>query len=228
MSIELLISYNCHGGSLGYYRHDSEQTKTQMRFTMFTPPDETRRSSCLIFLAGLTCTEENFTTKANAYKKAAKSGLHILAPDTSPRGNGVTDDDSPDLGQGAGFYIDALKAPWDKNFRMESYIMHELLPMCASHFKLDKKEIGITGYSMGGHGALTLYLKHPESLKTCSAFSPIVAPSQVPWGQKAFQNYLGENKQEWLKHDATALVKHSKSKAPILIDQGLKDEFLDS
>ncbi len=227
--MKLEKQHRCHGGALGYYSHDSAETKTPMRFTMFTPPENKKTGAYVIFLSGLTCTEDNFTTKADAYQKAAALGLSVLAPDTSPRGDDVPNDDAYDLGQGAGFYLDATQEPWAENFRMESYLMKELLPQCETHFGLNPQKKAITGHSMGGHGALTLYFKYPDQFGSCSAFSPIVAPAQVPWGHKAFTAYLGDNQESWLSHDATHLVQQAASageNAGILIDQGLNDDFL--
>lgn len=220
----------CHGGKLGYYSHDSAETKIPMRFSLFIPDHAELDQPYVVFLSGLTCTEDNFTTKANAYKKAAELGLAVLAPDTSPRGEGVANDEAYDLGQGAGFYIDASKEPWAKNFRMESYIIKELLPAVEKKFGLSSKKKSIMGHSMGGHGALTLYFKYPDKFKSASAFSPIVAPSQVPWGHKAFGAYIGDDQENWKNHDACELVRaasKAKNNAEILIDQGLKDDFLE-
>lgn len=228
--MKLEKSHICHGGTLGYYSHDSAETKTQMSFSVFLPPNASGNIPYVVFLSGLTCTEDNFTTKANAYQKAAELGIAILVPDTSPRGENVADDEAYDLGQGAGFYLNATQNPWSENFRMESYIIEELLPLVEREFSLDSNACAITGHSMGGHGALTLYFKYPEKFKSASAFAPIVAPSQVPWGHKAFTAYIGEDQNEWKKHDATHLVfvaKNSKSNAQILIDQGTADTFLE-
>lgn len=228
--MKLEKQYACHGGSVGYYSHQSVETKTPMRFTLFTPPKDKATGAYVIFLSGLTCTEDNFTTKAGAYKFAADLGLAILVPDTSPRGDDTPNDDAYDLGQGAGFYLDATQAPWAENFRMESYLIKELIPQCEESFDLNPDSKSIMGHSMGGHGALSLYFKHPQIFKSCSAFSPIVSPSMVPWGQKAFTAYLGDDKEAWENHDATHLVNNTKSpkdNAPILIDQGLADDFLD-
>jgi S-formylglutathione hydrolase len=220
----------CHGGKLGYYSHDSAETGTEMRFSLFLPPNVQEPVPYVVFLSGLTCTEDNFTTKAHAYKAAADLGLAVLAPDTSPRGDGVADDEAYDLGQGAGFYLDAGQEPWSSHFRMESYIMGELLPLVEGECGLDVSRKSITGHSMGGHGALTLYFRHPEVFQSCSAFAPIVAPSQVPWGQKAFQAYLGDDEMLWAQHDACALVSRADAadqNAEILIDQGGADAFLE-
>ncbi len=220
--------YFCHGGELLYCRHDSEETGTEMKFSLFLPPGKTEQTSYLVFLSGLTCTADNFTTKANAYAKAAETGLAILAPDTSPRGEGVADGEGYDIGQGAGFYLDAIQDPWSKNFRMESYILKELTPQVESHFSLASKR-SITGHSMGGHGALTLFLKNKDYFSSCSAFAPIVAPTQIPWGQKAFEAYLGDNQETWKHYDSCELVKaddSASSNTEILIDQGLGDDFI--
>ncbi len=228
--MKLEKSHICHGGTLGYYSHESTETKTQMKFSVFLPPNASAKTPYLIFLSGLTCTEDNFTTKANAYQKAADLGIAILAPDTSPRGEGVANDEAYDLGQGAGFYLDATQDPWAPNFRMESYIIRELLPMAEKEFSLNPDACAITGHSMGGHGALTLYFKYPEKFTSVSAFAPIVAPTEVPWGHKAFTAYLGDNQEDWKNHDACHLVSTAKSpasNAPILIDQGSADNFLE-
>ena len=223
-------SHCCHGGTVEYFVHDSEKTGTPMRFSLFQPPKTRGKTPYVIFLAGLTCTEENFTTKANAYKKAAELGIAVLAPDTSPRGENVSDDDAYDLGQGAGFYLDAKQSPWDQNFQMESYIIDELLPLVENDFKLDANKKSIMGHSMGGHGALTLYFRYPSMFASCSAFAPVVAPSRVPWGKKAFSAYLGPNESDWMAHDACSLVTNAPgtgNNPEILIDQGLDDPFLE-
>ncbi len=182
-------------------------------------------------MSGLTCTHDNFTSKANAYQSAAELGVAIIAPDTSPRGNAVPDNaESYDFGQGAGFYINATEAPWAEHYKMESYIVSELTALVVQEFPLDEKRHGLMGHSMGGHGALTLGLKYPDQYKSLSAFSPIVASSQVPWGHKAFAGYLGDNKDEWVNHDASALMATAGDRsgaAEILIDQGGADQFLE-
>ncbi|TNE28219.1 MAG: S-formylglutathione hydrolase [Alphaproteobacteria bacterium] len=227
MGAKIEKTHFCHGGQLYYCSHDSRETGTQMRFSLFLPPQASGGTPYVIFLSGLTCTEDNFTTKAGAYAKAAALGIAVLAPDTSPRGEDVADDDAYDLGQGAGFYLDALQEPWKKHFRMESYLVSELLPLAEQSFGLDPKRKSITGHSMGGHGALTLYFRHPGLFQSCSAFAPIVAPAQVPWGQKAFTAYLGDSRETWLAHDATELVSKAATEKEILIDQGLADPFLE-
>lgn len=185
----------------------------------------------LFYLAGLTCTEETFIIKAGAQRVASELGLILIAPDTSPRGAGVAGEtDSWDLGVGAGFYLDATAEPWSKHYRMETYITQELLPLIFQEFSVDVSRVGITGHSMGGHGALTLALKHPHLFQTVSAFAPIAAPAKCPWGEKAFTAYLGADRSEWAKHDASELMKACDSApfpAGILIDQGLGDQFLE-
>ena len=225
-------SHQCFKGRLSVWEHESAVLKSTMRFSVFLPPQAAKEKVPFItFLSGLTCTHDNFTSKAGAYKAAAEKGLAIIAPDTSPRGEDVPDDpDSYDFGQGAGFYINATQDPWAEHYQMESYVTEELNDAVCDQFLLDKNRQGVCGHSMGGHGALTLFLKYPELYKSVSAFSPIVAPSQVPWGQKAFSGYLGTDKQEWKKHDASALVlkaKISDNNPEILIDQGLGDQFLE-
>ena len=223
--------HKCHGGELSVWEHKSEALKCAMRFSIFLPPQAAQSDVPFVtFLSGLTCNHENFTTKAGAYGFAAAHGLAIIAPDTSPRGDDVPDDvDSYDFGKGAGFYINATRQPWSKNYQMESYIAEELQQLVCTEFPLDRNSQGVMGHSMGGHGALTLALKYPELYKSVSAFSPIVAPSQVPWGHKAFSRYLGNDETEWAKHDACALMQSSMSRKEfpaILIDQGLDDQFL--
>ncbi len=222
----------CFGGTLSVFEHKSRTLGCDMRFSVFLPPaTEAGKVPAVTFLSGLTCTYENFTTKAGAYKMAAELGLAIIAPDTSPRGDDVPDDaDSYDFGKGAGFYINATQMPWAKHYKMEDYIAKELYALVNEHFPIDVDKQSITGHSMGGHGALTLYFKYPEQYKSASAFSPIVAPTQVPWGHKAFSGYLGDDKALWEKHDASLLVSKAENaagNAEILIDQGLGDQFLE-
>lgn len=226
--MERLSSHKCFGGEVSYYKHASIETKCDMRFTVFLPPQaRDGKVPVLFFLAGLTCTEENFTTKANAYKRASELGIALVAPDTSPRGENVPDQEGWDFGKGAGFYIDATESPWSINFRMESYIAKELPELIGPNFAVDMDRCGVFGHSMGGHGALTLYFKYPKIFKSVSAFAPIVRPTQCPWGEKAFTGYLGKDKNVWAEHDASELVKLSIRKdTTILIDQGLSDPFL--
>jgi len=228
---ELLGEHACFGGSQRFYRHDSTQIGLPMKFSVFLPPQaSTGPVPALLYLAGLTCNEETFMTKAGAQRLAAELGLALIAPDTSPRSAQVPGEaDGWDFGVGAGFYLDATQAPWAQHWRMESYITAELLPLLADTLPIDAGRIGVFGHSMGGHGALTLALRHPDIFKSVSAFAPICAPSQCPWGQKAFTGYLGPDPSSWAPHDATALM-NGLSDAPfpggILIDQGLADKFL--
>lgn len=217
-----------HGGTLSYAAHHSESTGTPMRYSVFIPPGA-GPFAYLIWLSGLTCTEDNFTTKAGAYGAAAQAGLAIVAPDTSPRGESVADDPAYDLGQGAGFYIDATQAPWSPHFKMESYITRDLIVAAEQSFPLHSKR-SVFGHSMGGHGALTLAMKHPQLFKSVSAFSPIASPTRCPWGEKAFSAYLGADRQAWRAHDAALLMEAGKAKPfdDVLIDQGLADQFLEN
>ncbi|MEP7313358.1 MAG: S-formylglutathione hydrolase [Pseudomonadota bacterium] len=220
--------HRLHGGTLSFCRHDSATTGTAMRFSLFQPPGP-GPFPLLVWLSGLTCTEENFTVKSGAYGAAARLGLAIAAPDTSPRGDAVANDAAYDLGQGASFYVDATEAPWQSHFRMESYITGELLQVLGANFPLDAARPGISGHSMGGHGALTLALRHPDLFRCVSAFSPIVSPTRCPWGEKAFTAYLGADRATWRAHDATRLIEdgaaHGRFDA-ILVEQGLADQFL--
>ncbi len=234
-SHELLSEHGCFGGLQRFYRHDSREIGLPMRFSVFLPPQAQIDAAggkvpALVFLAGLTCNEETFMTKAGAQKIAAELGLALIAPDTSPRGAGVAgESDSWDFGVGAGFYLDASQSPWQKNYRMESYITAELLPLIAASLPIDAARLGIFGHSMGGHGALTLALRHPGQFKSVSAFAPICAPTQCAWGHKAFNGYLGTDTGTWAAHDASALMAATDAvpyPGGILIDQGLADKFL--
>ncbi|MEN5228814.1 S-formylglutathione hydrolase [Brevundimonas naejangsanensis] len=225
--METVKSHVVHGGTLRYLKHDSATTGTPMTLSVFVPAGE-GPFPVLIWLSGLTCTEDNFTTKAGAYKTAAEHGVIIVAPDTSPRGEGVADDAAYDLGQGAGFYVDATQGPWAPHFRMESYVTGELIDLIDSQFPTTKTR-SIFGHSMGGHGALTLALRHPELFKSVSAFAPISSPTRCAWGEKAFTAYLGEDRAEWAKHDAALLIEGGAAKGvfdDILVDQGDADSFL--
>ena len=206
--MELLEEHLCHGGQLKVCQHNSIVLGCAMKFSVFLPPqtDGQCKVPFVTFLSGLTCTHDNFTTKAGAYGFAAKEGIAIIAPDTSPRGDQVPDDAAYDFGKGAGFYINATQDPWSQHFRMEDYIVSELNRLCIDHFPVLADRQGLMGHSMGGHGALTLGLKYPSLFKSLSAFAPIVAPAQVPWGRKAFSGYLGSDENEWQKHDACALM----------------------
>lgn len=229
MTLETLSEHRCFGGVQGFYRHVSESCGGPMRFSVFLPPNaDTDRPPVLYYLAGLTCTEETFMIKAGAQRLAAELGLALVAPDTSPRDTGypgATDD--WDFGEGAGFWLDATAAPWRERFRMESYVTGELPSLLAAQFPIDVARASIFGHSMGGHGALTLALKHPQRYRSVSAFAPIVAPTRVPWGRKAFARYLGDDEPAWADHDACALVARCPFPGRILIDQGEDDPFLE-
>ena len=226
--MELVQSNLSFDGEQRIYRFNSISLQGESRFGIYLPAQALAGQACptLFYLAGLTCTEETFAIKAHAQRLAAQLGLILVTPDTSPRGEQVAQGDHWDIGQGAGFYINATQAPWAEHFQMESYIVEELYDLVIQQFAVQAERIGIFGHSMGGHGALTLALKYPEKFKSVSAFAPICAPSQCPWGEKAFSNYLGSDQAEWLKHDATALVQTKTAHfADILIDQGLSDQF---
>ena len=222
----ILNSYRCFGGTQLILAHDSEVLGCEMRLGVFLPPghqpgDDT---PALTFLSGLTCTEQNVTTKAGAQRACAEHGLLFIAPDTSPRGEGVPDDPAYDLGQGAGFYLTATQAPWSSHFRMDQYILRELPAVVAQLTASTRR--GVTGHSMGGHGALTLALKNPGHFQSVSALAPILQPLDVPWGHKAFSAYLGDDRAAWAQHDAASLLAGAPERLPILIDQGGADSFL--
>lgn len=230
--LELLSEHACFGGVQRFYKHASSEIGLPMRFGLFLPPQALAGQAVplLTFLAGLTCTEETFAIKAGAQRMAAELGLALLTPDTSPRGAGVDSEDHHwDFGVGAGFYLDATRDPWAGHWRMESYLLRELLPAVVSEFTLDGARQGLFGHSMGGHGALTLALRHPGVFRSVSAFAPMGAPSQCPWGRKAFTGYLGQDEATWMVHDASRLMA-AQAAAPypggILVDQGLADKFL--
>lgn len=219
----------CFGGIQGFYSHASRETGTDMKFAVYQPPAaQEGPAPVLYYLAGLTCTEETATIKAGAQRLAAELGLMLIMPDTSPRGADIQgEDDDWDFGSGAGFYLDATETPWSKNYRMYSYVTEELPALIEENFPAKSGPAGIFGHSMGGHGALTIGLKNPEKYASISAFAPICAPSQCPWGQKAFQNYLGVDHSSWASYDATELVKKRATSQSILIDQGEDDPFLE-
>lgn len=229
---QLLSEHRCYGGTVGYYRHAATSTGCDMRFAVFTPPAAAHGPvPVLTWLSGLTCTEEVFMIKAGAQRVAAELGLMLVAPDTSPRGADVPDaaDGAWDLGQGAGFYVDASEPPWSRHYRMHEYVTAELTALVGEHFPADLARQGIFGHSMGGHGALVLGLRHPASYASISAFAPIAAPMRCPWGQKAFTAYLGADTASWGEWDATRLLEAGGSRAdrpPILVDQGMDDQFL--
>ena len=227
MSLTEVSSWASHGGTLSVYDHASTTTGTQMRFAVYLPPKaKDGPVPAITYLSGLTCTWENVMTKAGLQRWASELGIAIIAPDTSPRGDDVPNDDGYDLGQGAGFYLTAREEPWAEHYKMDEYVTEELWDLAHANFPINPNRHGITGHSMGGHGAITLHLKHPEKYKTCSAFSPITSPAQVPWGEKAFTAYLGALNPLWELYDATEIVKERPSRAHILIDTGDADQFL--
>jgi len=226
--LEVRSQHSCFGGIQGFYEHHSQVIDLPMRFSVYEPP-QTRltKRPVLFFLAGLTCTEETFMIKAGAQRYASESGMLLVSPDTSPRHTGIAGEaDDWEVGSGASFYLDATEAPWSRYFRMESYLTQELLEIIIKKFSADRERIAISGHSMGGHGALTLAMRHPEIYRSVSAFAPITAPINCLWGQKAFSRYLGESSELWKKHDSTALIESGHRLPAPLIDQGMNDPFL--
>ena len=226
--MELISENRCFDGMQGVYRHASAATRCDMTFGLFLP-EEARQGPVpvLWYLSGLTCTHENAMTKAGAQGWAAEQGIALVFPDTSPRGEGVADDDAYDLGQGAGFYVNATKTPWAPHFRMWDYLAEDLPALIGSEFSLDMDRQAICGHSMGGHGALTLAMGLPGRFTSVSAFAPIANPSASDWGRKQFSAYLGEDKTTWAPHDATLMMREKGLDVPVLIDQGGSDQFLD-
>ncbi|MFW6092659.1 MAG: S-formylglutathione hydrolase [Pseudomonadota bacterium] len=220
----------CFGGTQGVYSHDSRETATPMRFSVFVPGGGAGPFPVVYWLSGLTATEENFTVKAGAQRVAAALGLIVVAPDTSPRGDDVPDDPDGayDFGQGAGFYVDATEPPWHRHYRMASYVAAELPELIAEEFPADPARQGILGHSMGGHGALTLALRNPDRYRAVSAFAPIASPMRCPWGEKALGGYLGADRAAWRAWDATALIEDGARVKDILVDQGTEDPFLET
>lgn len=231
MSFEVVSQSRCFGGTQFVYRHSSQETGTPMRLAAFVPPQaEGAKVPVVWYLSGLTCTEENFTVKAGAQRVAAELGLILIAPDTSPRGDGVPDDPEGayDFGLGAGFYVDAVQEPWAKNYRMRSYIERELPALVAENLPADMSRQGIMGHSMGGHGALTIALRNPGRFSAVSAFAPIASPLNCPWGEKALSNYIGPDRTAWREYDTCALIDDGARLPGILVDQGTADSFLES
>jgi S-formylglutathione hydrolase len=229
---ETLSRHQCFGGVVGFYRHGAAETSSPMRFSVYLPPQaERRKVPALWYLAGLTCTEETFMIKAGAQRAASELGIALIAPDTSPRGVPLPgDSESWDFGVGAGFYVDATQAPWSRHYRMYSWITRELPMLVERHFPVDAARQGIFGHSMGGHGALTIGLRNPDRYRSISAFAPIAAPMDCPWGQKAFTGYLGPDRDDWRAYDASALLRALPAvsgRPPLLVDQGLADTFLE-
>ncbi len=225
--MERIEQHASFGGRQEVWQHDSATLGCAMRFGVYLPPAALASQPCpvLYWLSGLTCTEQNFITKAGAQQHAARHQLIVVAPDTSPRGEGVANDQAYDLGQGAGFYVNATQAPWAPHYRMQDYVAEELPALVEQHFPASDLR-GISGHSMGGHGALVTALRHPGRYRSVSAFSPIVALSQVPWGRKALGAYLGDDREQWREWDAVELIANAPERLPLLVDQGEADEFL--
>jgi S-formylglutathione hydrolase len=229
VTLDIVSRARCFGGTQFVYRHDSSETGTPMRFSGFVPPQAASSKVPVIwFLSGLTCTEENFTIKAGAQRVAAELGLIVIAPDTSPRGEGVPDDPEGayDFGLGAGFYVDATQSPWSRHYRMQSYIERELPRLVEAELPADPARQGIMGHSMGGHGAITIALRNPGRFAAVSAFAPIASPMNCPWGEKALSGYLGSDRQAWRQYDSCALVEDGLRVPELLVDQGMADPFL--
>ncbi|HEX2083995.1 MAG TPA: S-formylglutathione hydrolase [Xanthomonadaceae bacterium] len=225
--MQKIESHACFGGTQEVWSHRSDALDCEMRFGLYLPPQAAQaRVPVLYWLSGLTCTEQNFITKAGAQRYAAEHGIALVTPDTSPRGEGVADAEGYDIGLGAGFYLDATQAPWARHYRMHDYVARELPALVEAQFPVTDAR-AISGHSMGGHGALIVALKNPGRYRSVSAFSPIVAPMQVPWGEKAFTQYLGEDRETWKAWDATELVRSARERLPLLVEQGGADEFLE-
>ena len=227
--LDTLSVARAHGGTQHVVKHRSWATGTDMTFSVYLPPQAHAGTACPVvwYLSGLTCTHANVTEKGEYRRACAELGLIFVAPDTSPRGEGVADAEGYDFGQGAGFYVDATEAPFAAHYRMYSYVVDELPEVVASAFPVDLGRQAITGHSMGGHGALTLALRNPDRFRSVSAFAPIVAPGRVPWGEKALGGYLGQDRKTWRGHDAVALIEDGARVPEILVDQGEADTFLD-
>ncbi|KAI9482992.1 MAG: s-formylglutathione hydrolase-like protein [Benjaminiella poitrasii] len=230
MSIKEISRNKCFGGHVVKYGHHSDELDCEMKFNVFLPAESsTKKVPAIYFLSGLTCTEDNFIQKSGAMAEAAKHGIALIAPDTSPRGVSIEgDDDSWDFGTGAGFYLDATESKWSKNYRMYSYVVKELYQLVYEQLPIDENRISIMGHSMGGHGAMTIYIKNPSKFKSVSAFSPIANPINCPWGQKAFSNYLGSDKESWKQYDTIELLRtHMNERMDVLVDVGTADGFLE-
>lgn len=229
MTIETLSEVRAHGGMQGVYSHASAATGTEMTFAVFVPDHAQGETlPVLTYLSGLTCTHANVMEKGEYRGACAQHGIILVAPDTSPRGDDVPDSAQEyDFGKGAGFYVNAAQEPWAKHYKMRSYIEDELPALIAHNFPVDTARQGITGHSMGGHGALTIALRNPDRFRSVSAFAPIVAPSQVPWGEKALGRYLGDDRTRWREYDAVGLIEDGARLSDLLVDQGLADNFLD-
>lgn len=226
--METVSENGSHGGTQGVYRHQSEATGTEMTFSVFVPDhDEGQMLPVLTYLSGLTCTHANVTEKGEYRAACARHGIIFVAPDTSPRGDDVADDDGYDFGKGAGFYVDATQEPWAAHYNMRRYVEQELPALIQQHFPADMARQGITGHSMGGHGALTISLRNPGRYRSTSAFAPIASPLQCPWGEKALSGYLGPDRDAWREYDACALIEDGARLPELLVDQGTADNFLE-
>ena len=229
--LDKISETSCFGGTIGFYKHHSVVTGCEMRFSVFQPPGD-GPFPVLSWLSGLTCTEENFQAKSGVHRLASEHGFMIVNPDTSPRGCDIEgEDDSWDFGSGAGFYLNATQSPWDKNYQMYSYVIDDLQQLIFANFPGDRDKQGIFGHSMGGHGAISIGLKNPDIYKSISAFAPICAPSECPWGQKAFTGYLGADQHNWVKYDSSKLIAgiaDAANRPKILVDQGLADDWLEN
>lgn len=226
--METVSTNRSHGGTQGVYKHASRETGTEMTFAVFVPDHAPgAKPPVLWYLSGLTCTHANVMEKGEYRAACAQQGIIFVAPDTSPRGDDVPDDEAYDFGKGAGFYVDAVREPWAANFRMRSYMENELPEVVAANFPVDMDRQGITGHSMGGHGALTIALRNPGRFRSTSAFSPIVSPLSCPWGEKALSGYLGDDRAAWREYDACALIADGARLPDLLVDQGTADNFLD-
>ena len=226
--MDIVQSNKSFNGNHQVYSHYSESTQCDMTFSVFVPEHKSsEKLKTLVWLSGLTCSEENFRVKSGVQRIASELKMIIVSPDTSPRGEGVPDNEHYALGQGAGFYLDATESPWDKHFNMYTYITKDLIETMGNNFPIDRDKTGIFGHSMGGHGALTIAIKNPELFKSVSAFAPICSPTKVGWGENAFAIYLGDQQLKWLEYDATELILNRGWYADILIDQGLDDEYLE-
>ena len=231
MPLETIGDARCFDGRQLRFRHASDALRCGMTFSVYLPPAANSATVPVVYwLSGLTCTDENFVTKAGSQQFAAHHGLAVVAPDTSPRGETVPDDPDGayDFGHGAGFYLNATEAPWSEHYRMYDYITSELPALINSEFPVDQDRVGIFGHSMGGHGALTIGLKNPDKYKSISAFAPICSPINCPWGEKALSSYLGSDQEAWRDYDAAALIERVDEKTPLLVDQGLGDDFLET
>lgn len=229
--MEKIGAHRCFDGQQLRFRHRADSVHCDMTFSIYLPPQADQRAvPALYWLSGLTCTDENFVLKAGAQRYAAEYGIALIAPDTSPRGEGVPDDPAGayDFGLGAGFYLNATRRPWDRHYRMYDYVVDELPRLINDHFPVDHEKIALSGHSMGGHGALTIALKNPDRYRSVSAFAPVCSPMRCPWGEKALGTYLGDDRDSWRQYDSCELIRQASHHLPMLVDQGKADDFLDS